>query len=457
MRRNQLVFWLSVACAVPFAYASSYAVNGAPPAEGCSGAGSGSGTGSEEEAEGVLRLWTIDDAPTVSADQAAFVFGATTNKTNHDAVLAAIQVTVRDERGAEVPGNVWVLKAEGSSDGPQTLTLSWQWHGEPRPDGEVLSLHASATNTVGTTEIDATLTVKAGPYQGIRAPIVTLSDFDEVVRDVGVLAQCEGVSECGTTTTWFGKELATRTRMEVVMSVAYPDVMVAWEFQLQQLSGKGEFLDKGRRIEAFEAVPDYVEQLEFADVVDEYCFRIQGRDLRTSEIDSVDFCASPSRPLDTLSLDSIGKCTEPPPGQHERWCLAPDPEELRTPAQTAECERLLTGEGGSGGEGPSPPSTSGSGGNPNGGNGGRGPSAAGTGGDRPQTGGAPSAGTGATEPPDAEAGSAGEDPASEGSTQRIVTDGGCGCRTAPHDDRGGAYGGLLALLGVFALRRRRVA
>jgi hypothetical protein len=49
-RRNQFAFWLSVACALPFAYASSYAVNGAPRAEGCSGAAA-------QDDVGVLSLW----------------------------------------------------------------------------------------------------------------------------------------------------------------------------------------------------------------------------------------------------------------------------------------------------------------------------------------------------------------------------------------------------------------
>ena len=204
-------------------------------------------------------------------------------------------------------------------------------------------------------------------------------------------------------------------------------------------------------------MPDYVEHLHFSDVLDEYCIRVQGNDLRNGGSEIVEFCASPVRPLATLSLDAIGNCSEPPPAQHERWCRAPDHEEVRTTAQLAECERLLgTGEGGSAGE-----ASSSAGGSGNGGSGARGPSAGGDGGreqtggngGRSPTGGSNGAGTGATGTPEpAEtAGAGSEETDDAGGTQRVLTDGGCGCRTAGDPSR--PYGAL-ALAGLFALAAR---
>jgi MYXO-CTERM domain-containing protein len=450
-RRNQFAFWLSVACALPFAYASSYAVNGAPRAEGCSGAAA-------QDDVGVLSLWGRDEAD-VGSD-AFFMFEAFTNAIEPEDALAAIKVTVTDEDGQAVAGDTRILKRTDVADAT-TLLLGWSASGPARGDGEVLAFHARAANPLAT-EMTARLTVEDLAPE-LVLPNFDIFEFSAEIRDTGTPKVCEGINECGAT--WYGTELRRQTLLALTATSVDPGVVVAWEFHLEEISGKGDFVEPARPF----WVTDFADSrawISFADTLDEYCVSLVGHDWKTGSTKSRELCASPERELRAQTTDRVGDCYDPPAGFEERWCRslglgfdgADEDEWAQADRSEREmCARLLdSGTNGAGGEGTTPtaggagpdepiPGTSGSGG---------GSSGSGSTDFVPPRGGggnsAPDAGT----PTDPEGGNTHDDTG----PSRVLTKAGCGCRT-PSDPSGEngqlAFAGLLALAVGLSVRRRR--
>jgi MYXO-CTERM domain-containing protein len=455
-RRNQLMFWLGVGCAVPFAYASTYAVNGAPRAEGCSGEAG-------EVDVGVLSLWAQTEEAAVGRD-AFFTFQGSTNEIEPAEALAAITVTVTDEDGQLIAGAARILKQTDKANDVRTLLFGWTASGDTRAEGEVLSFHAQAMNSLDMAVLDARLVVRDRDPE-LQLPNFDIFEFDAALRDRGPREVCEGINECGSTR--YGTELQKEVQMSLIAGGIDPGVLVAWEFHLEEISGKGNFAEPARtfKIEGF----DVHEWLTFSDVLDEYCVRVVGHDWKTDTTKSSEVCASPEGEVLTTTYDGVGECYEPPAGLEERWCRSVASTDTNdwnhvSREQQDMCDRLLaSGTSGAGGEaavpaaggaGPDEPVRGGSGGS----SGSRGT----TDPMPPQP--PPLAGSGANGnlepdagiPADSEAGSANAD--AETKPSRIITEGGCGCRTAsdPSGHTGAlAFSGLLTLVAGLGLRRRR--
>ena len=456
-RRNQLAFWLGVGSLLPFAYASTYALNGAPRAEGCSGEGANPATG-------VVYLWAEPEPPQVGSD-AFFTFRARTNEIELEQALAAISVNVTDEADQPVAGTVRVLKELESDADERSFLLGWTANGAARREGEVLKLRASATNSLETTAFGRSLTVHATDPE-LAMPSFDAAFFSAQLRDAGARRSCEGLDDCGGTS--FGSELRNFVLMGLSGTLDEPGVLTAWEFRFEQVSGKGKFSRSDESIYLYARTPDdgdyaIEESVEFTDTVDEYCVRVVGHDLKTDTRKDSEFCAAPTAPIGTTTYDGIGDCIDAPAGFEQRWCLEAEKDGTLDDEWGSEGQRdlcapfLQPGAGGAAGE-PSLPGTAGADSSAPGSSGSAGsrgtttPAPPRPGSDTPGSGAAagesdagaePIAGAGATE---------------DHTPSRVVTHGGCGCRTAGHPD--GSHGalavtGAFALLAGLGLRRRR--
>jgi MYXO-CTERM domain-containing protein len=455
--KRGFAFWGVVAMLLPLAYASSYVAVGAGPAEGCSGAG-------PEEAVGVLDLTHAEfEMNTRVGRDGFFPFRANVANVDQSAALDAITVEVRDGSGELVPGETVVIREERDDAWRSNLTLGWS-ASEPRDGDEVLAFHATATNSVDSVTLDAELSVMDVDSE-LTLPSFEVTQWTRVKYDAGPEIACQGFDSCSESY-GFGSELHDAHRMTLVASSVIPEVLVLWEFEWVPVSGKGNwvlsapdpFTDHGSGLRA---------GLTFAAGLEEYCVRLRGRDLRTGDTREQEICASPSADSEVVTFDAIGYCSDPPVGYLERWCLGAD--EVDVASYEDECAPYLMPSAGSGGIGGASSGAGGTGASSSGGTASGGSSGKGTG-SAPEP---PVADAGAPLP-DADAGS-NEDPPVEGGTagspsddgeagsagkrnKSVLTEGGCGCRSAGSTgDRSSLLGSVgLAVLGLgLGLRRRR--
>jgi len=448
-KKREIGFWSLVAGLLPLAYASSYAALGMAPAEGCSGA--------SYEETGVIYLSAEAEAPV--ATDGFFPFRATSVNVESDEALAQIVVEVRDADGEVVPGATTLLSKESGKDGLEYLLLGWSVSGTARDEGEELSFHAEAQNSVESVTLERALTV-GGAVPELVLPSFEVTDWLRVKYDAGPQVTCSTWADCDSYAA-FGSELHDAWQMTLAAPKVTPPVLVVWEFEWQALPGKGRFLENPSRFDEQTAMHD---SLVFVAGEEEYCARLRGRDVHTGETKEQDFCGSPSGG-ESVVWDSIAECAEPPEGYLERWCLVNGEGVSGDPAE--ECEPYLhpptgvggTGDvGGAGGSEPEPSAsgkggTAGKGGT---GSGGTASSGVGTAGKRPvgePGSGGSTAGKGGAGPPtmpDAE-----DDANAASGQKRVLTEAGCACRTAPSDERDSALGGLGFAVVALALGTRR--
>ena len=447
-RTREIGFWSLVAGLLPLAYLASYAAVGVTPAEGCSGA-------SFEEA-GVIHLAAAEEAPV--ATDGFFPFLATSVNIDGDDALARITVEVRDSGGELVPGDTRLLSTESGNDGLEYLQLGWSASGAAREQGEELSFHAEATNSVESVMLDRSLAV-SGVVPELMLPSFEITEWVRVKYDAGPQLTCDTWSDCDSVGV-FGSELHDAWQMTLEAPRLAPPVLVVWEFEWEALAGKGRFMEDPRR---FDAQTASRESLVFVAGEEEFCVRLRGHDLHTGETEVQDFCGSPSGD-ETVVWDSIADCAEPPAGYLERWCRSNGDGALDT--YSAECEPFLhppagaggaaSGDaGGAGGTEPEPPPPgkggAGSGGraSPSGGAGTQPPVG------EPGSGGSTSGkgGSGTSAPPDDE-----NDAGATGGEKHILTEAGCACRVGSTDERDSALGcvGLAVVAVGLGARRRRL-
>jgi MYXO-CTERM domain-containing protein len=455
--KRGFAFWGAVAGLLPLAYASSYVAVGAGPAEGCSGAPA-------EEAVGVLYLSSrgLDEDARVDRN-GFFPFWASIANVDKSAALDAITVEVRDESGELVPGETVFIKEERDDAWRSELTLGWS-ASEPRRGDEVLAFHATATNSVDSVTLDVELSV-VDVEPELALPSFEVTEWTRVKYDAGPEIGCHGFESCSESS-GFGSELHDARRMTLQASSVMPEVLVLWEFEWVPVSGKGNRVYSDP--DPFTGYsPGLQAWLTFAAGLEEYCVRLRGRDLRTADTREQEICASPSADSKEVTYDSIRSCFEPPEGFLERWCLNAD--ELDVAAYEDECAPYLMPSAGSGGSGGASSGTGGSGASSSGGTASGGSSGKGMG-SAPEPpladAGAPmpdddagsnedppdGAGTAGSPGDDGEAGSAGK------GSKSVLTEGGCGCRSAgSNGDRNSVLGSVgLGVLGLgLALRRRR--
>jgi hypothetical protein len=462
-KKRELPFWGTVAGLLPLAYASSFVAIGPTPAEGCSG-------GPGEERVGVTDLSAAKGGTKVGRD-GFFPFRATAANIDREAALDLLTVEVRDEAGELVPGDTVFIADQGSDEYGRDLLLGWSATGTTRSEGEELTFHAKATNSLDEVTVEEVTFDESLIVMDV-APELTLPSFEvtgwtRVKHDAGNPLYCDNdTGDCDPETV--GSELRDAQRMTLEASGVTSPVLVLWEYDWVAVPGRGtpvEFPDTfGPQSFA------YSEELSFAAGLDEYCVVLRGTDLRTGDTTEGELCASPSSDNPEVTYDSIWSCREPPEGYLERWCRAVDRVGDSLGDHAEECEQYLNpsaGTGGTSGENP------GSGGAPDPGTGGT--SSGGHGGGSTAKGGAATGGTkGGTKPepaadagappPEGSAGSAGatdEDvnrDAGSGDSRTVLTKGGCGCRTAAsgtlRDSALGGAGFVAFALGL-GLRRRR--
>jgi MYXO-CTERM domain-containing protein len=454
-RARERAFWWTVTGLLPLAYASSYVAIGPTPVEGCSGAPA-------EERVGVTYLSAPVEEANVGRD-GFFPFYASTASTTAEDALADITVEVRDGSGELVPGETVLISEAPDDDDTSRLTLGWSATGSAAADGEVLTFHASATNTSEPVTLDATLTV-VDVEPELTLPSFEVSGWTRARHDGGARVDCYAFDSCSNPFD-FGAEFLNRLHMKVDVGPLIPEVMVLWEFDWLPVSGKGALLSDSS---PFEPRNGFSSRLVFEQEEEELCLRLRGRDLHTGDTTERELCASPSGEIEERTYDSVRECEEPPPGYLERWCLATEKEDLGSHAE--ECEPYLnpsTGTGGSDG--------SGSGGTSEPGTGGTGGGATGGGGRATGTG-AVAGSTGTGEPPAAGSSGSGDEPSGDGGpasagsssdgeevdhdtvvSKPVLTEGGCGCRAAGGGGADSWLGGagLVGLALGLGLRRRR--
>lgn len=439
-------FWVAVAVAVPFAYVSSFAVQGgASVAEAC--------TPWMPPDPGVSSFFGGAGALTVGQD-GFFAFGATAYGVNEAAVLEAIDVEVRNPAGDLVPGELAVLRSFEREQAPSEFILSWVAN-ETLPTDEPLSVRISVAESEPLVSSEATLTV-ADRSAPLTLPDLKFEDWERLTLGTGETRTCLPNSNgwCGPIE--YGVEL--ERLMEVAVQaegVPEPPVASVWEYTLSEVSGKGELaLPMTPILLVNDGEPNLVPFYpKFRGDLEEYCVEVTVRDLRTDETLSETFCAAPPEAVTEFNADLIKSCDSVPPEFLSRWC------EGRDASFDPSCADLGEGGHGSGGTG-----TGGSGA----GGASAGSSAGGTGGgvtagaggipiDPPPAAGTAgttaSGGTGA----DTGNGAAGEDAGDDGEPTTVVTEGGCGCRVVPNSDR---RNGALAWVGIalaagLTWRRRR--
>jgi MYXO-CTERM domain-containing protein len=343
------------------------------------------------------------------ASDAFATFTAEARGVDAAAAFSSITIDVVDGAGNAVEGSAELLSEHVPTPGVSHLLIGWSPNVEPEL-AETLALRASAASNERSFEVLSTLTVSDVD------PVLELPEFDavawaEVTGDRGSPQSCPSSGSCGNT---FGDETYLG-RSVTISAEPVTDVTVAWEYRIEALLGKGVFVSPPAKLAAIAGESTTV-SLEFSEVIDEYCVRITGRDLRTGDEQSREWCATPEPPIETSNQDAIQGCPSPPAGFERRFCLA----KLATGAIPPDtCDPFLDPPIGSGGEG-GVPGVSGAGGSP----------------------GAPN---------DDVDPSAGES-ARDDSDTTVRTYGGCGCRTTAGESAPGAA--LLVLFGACVAARR---
>jgi hypothetical protein len=441
--------------ALPLAYFASLVPTGTPVAEGCSGAPSWGG------APPTLLFINLPSEVRPKQGEAVavgkdgfFAFVIHTVGIEAGALLDTVKVEVRDEDDVPVPGGLEVLQSSDREDYLETLVA---WHAdEPLAVGQWLTAEASGAGPEGPLSATPTLEVMdAEPEVDFSAE---LGSFRLYRYDSGERVECSDLSECGPNQS-FGTDFESGYAARVRVSSA-PEVMVAWQYSLRAVAGKGVWSDRATTWRKFdETDPPSEQQITFAggagfdllfrDELDEYCVEVTRRDLRSGETRSEEVCSSLPAEIESVERDSIGSCDEVPEEYFGRWCSVVGPEYI-------ECEGRDTGSGGA-------PGTGDAGGAPAtaaGGSSETEPAVGGSGGRDPEP--------ATTEPPprsDDASSAAGHDgapaePVTGEPVTRVVVTEGCGCRSAGRAD--GSIGsvwwvalGLGSVLGVRIRSRAR--
>lgn len=121
---------------------------------------------------------------------------------------------------------------------------------------------------------------------------------------------------------------------------------VGWLYQFEMVPSKGTFVETPP-LHAAIAHTNFTAQLSFSQVLPEYCVRLVGRDLRTDEELSREWCMTPESPIEALNHDGIALCQIAPPGLEERWCRTKQANGAIPPP---ECDTFLGASGGAGGQ-----------------------------------------------------------------------------------------------------------
>jgi hypothetical protein len=398
------MFWVGVVLAVPMAYASLYAAEGGPPqAEGCSGAGPMSETG-------VTGLYAEAEEPV--ANDGFVMITAVVQNMDVDAALSNLTLEVHDAAGNVVDGTTKVLFDHAVTTGLSHVSIGW-WANALREPGEILALRASVVSDVRSVELVSQLVVHDVD------PVLVLPEFEaiswsEITDDAGSSQLCPGApSSC--VPSFFGAD----TFVGRSLSLSAPpvsEVEVGWLYQFEMVPSKGTFVETPP-LHAAIAHTSFTAQLSFSQVLPEYCVRLVGRDPRTDEELSREWCMTPEPPIEALNHDGIALCQIAPPGFEERWCRTKQANGAIPPP---ECDTFLDASGGAGGQ--------------------------------PGSSGAGDAGRSDDPPPAGDDASAGES-ASDTSGSIVRTNAGCGCRTGRTTTTPAA---LLVLAGAWiALARRR--
>jgi MYXO-CTERM domain-containing protein len=409
--------------AVPLAYAASILAEGDPPrAEACVPPWLTMAPGLNS-----LHVWESDI--TVGRD-GFFAFAASGFGVNAATALRALDVEVHHAAGEVVPGEVQVLLTfEHEQPESSQFWLSWLARDTLAP-GARLGLRISIRGSNPLVSHEGTLTV-SDETAVLALPHFELGDWHGLIADTGPKLTCTPSSPGWCFPIEFGTGVE-RLLGAVVRADDFPEPPVAafWEYTVSEVPGKGTLAEPpGPFTLINNGEPDAVYFYpRFRGELDEYCLKVSVRDLRTDESLSATHCASPPASVDEVNSDPIMNCLTVPTEYLSRWC------EGRGPSFDPSCPDASAG------------GSSGMGGNDAVVTAGTGVSLAGSSGMRAGAGGTSVAGAPAEE---------GEDDGS----RSVLTEAGCGCRTAPSGQPRGAlaFTGLLAFAAAFALRRRRAS
>jgi MYXO-CTERM domain-containing protein len=273
----------------------------------------------EPTAEGVLAVGTREHV--IVGPDGFFTLSAHARNVMPNAAFEAIEVEVTDMHGDRIPGSTKLLHQEFTPNYAWVRVMAGWETSEPLEPGTTLLARMRSTNSEYTAESQTALTVsseRAVP----TLPNLRFENWADVVHGTGPELTCRGTT-CGTT--------QFRQNRERVVSVSLRDdepglsrPVVAWEISVQAIDGKGSFAEPippARIVSEDGTEPAYILfETMFRELLHEYCVLLTLRDLRTDQRLTSTLCSAPQLPLTQRNADAVGFCDEAPPGFESRWC-----------------------------------------------------------------------------------------------------------------------------------------
>jgi hypothetical protein len=242
-----------------------------------------------------------------------------------------VSVRVTDDQGAEVPGQLKVLRAQDQGDVTRVY-LGWQAE-QVLALGSLLELTWSATDpelgAAGAPAVPSGKTIQlevAGEPTPLPKPTAALGDWLEIRHGLGELVDCNWETSCGP----YLLHVPTRQThwLGVQTSWTLPQIsgMVAWEAWAEPAkpeNGGGEVGRVHPLVSGLKSGPQVITgTVAFANDATDHCVVIVIKDLRTGEQQrSEPLCALPRMPSGVVSDNDLEHCESPPtPESLPFWC-----------------------------------------------------------------------------------------------------------------------------------------
>lgn len=273
-----------------------------------------------------------EEEPIHTATDGFFVISATGANLSLETAKAQVLVVVRDDAGAEVPGDVSVL-ADNSSGASSRFLFGWAAR-QPLPVGArftaTLALDPSSPHG-GTRGGEFPLVVDGEPTP-LPVPEATFDWWHKYYRGDGLVdgaaPSCLVNPVCATPYTVPLPPRVTERLATMIMWTPPPVVgHVAWAARVELRPGQGELLPRHVGEELFFGTLESSAKVTagsplFSERAERYCVDLVIEDLRTGLEQRSELCSAPG-PLMQPSADSaILRCSAPPsaPELARVWC-----------------------------------------------------------------------------------------------------------------------------------------
>lgn len=296
-----------------------------------------------------------EEEPIHTATDGFFVISATGANLSIETAKAQVLVVVRDEAGAEVPGDVSVL-ADTSSDGLNSFLFGWAAR-HPLAVGArfTATLALDPSSPFGADRGGEFPLIVDGEPTPLPAPEAIFDWWHKYYRGDGLVdggaPYCLVNSPCGAAYTVPLPPRVTERLATMIMWTPPPVVgHVAWAARVELRPGQGELLRRPAGEELFFGTLETSPRVTagsplFSERAERYCVDLVIEDLRTGLEQRTELCSAPG-PLMRPGTDSaIVQCAAPPstPELARVWCevrsaardfeacTASRPENLSTP------------------------------------------------------------------------------------------------------------------------------